>query len=136
MEIPNGISKEEIREREYIIKCFYQKWKSENRSLRKFNFDLNDYIYVRNVSNVETANKASKNYLSTLAVLQLDIILTMARVVKYVPTKKNDANQSKFAKMIIMQCKLEGIGIVKLTVGIQARTNENVQYCITAIDTE
>jgi hypothetical protein len=120
----------------WVIKCFYQKWKSENRSLRKFNFDLNDYIYVRNVSNVETANKASKNYLSTLAVLQLDIILTMARVVKYVPTKKNDANQSKFAKMIIMQCKLEGIGIVKLTVGIQARTNENVQYCITAIDTE
>ncbi len=136
MEIPKGKSKEEIREREYIIKCFYQKWKSENRSLRKFNLDLSDYIYVRNVSNVETANKASKNYLSTLAVLQLDIILTMAKVVKYVPTKKNDVNQSKFAKMIIMQCKLEGIGIVKLTVGIQARTNENVQYCITAIDAE
>ena len=35
-----------------------------------------------------------------------------------------------------MQYKLEGIGIVKLTVGIQARTNENVQYCITAIDAE
>ena len=38
--------------------------------------------------------------------------------------------------MIIMQCKLEGIGVVKLTVGIQARTSEKVQYCITAIDAE
>ena len=60
----------------------------------------------------------------------------MAKVVKFVPIKKNDANQSKFAKMIIMQCKLEGIGVVKLTVGIQARTSEKVQYCITAIDAE
>ena len=136
MEIPKGKSKEEIRERGYIIKCFYQKWKSENKSLRKFNINLRDYIYIRNVSNVETANKASKNYLSTLAVLQLDVILTMAKVIKFVPIKKNDANQSKFAKMIIMQCKLEGIGVVKLTVGIQARTSEKVQYCITAIDAE
>lgn len=35
-----------------------------------------------------------------------------------------------------MQYKLEGIGIVKLTVGVQRRTNENVQYCITAIEAE
>ena len=46
MEIPKGKSKEEIREREYIIKCFYQKWKSENRSLRKFNLDLSVALVV------------------------------------------------------------------------------------------
>ena len=35
--------------------------------------------------------------------------------------------------MMIMEYELIGIGKVKMTVGIRRRTQEKVQYCITAI---
>ena len=36
-------------------------------------------------------------------------------------------------RMMIMTYELNGIGTVKMTVGIRRRTKEKVQYCITAI---
>ena len=39
-----------------------------------------------------------------------------------------------FEKMMIMEYELNGIGKVKMTVGIRRRTKEKVQYCITAIN--
>ena len=36
--------------------------------------------------------------------------------------------------MMIMEYELNGIGKVKMTVGIRRRTKEKVQYCITAIN--
>ena len=73
------------------------------------------------------------NYLSTLAVLQLDAILTNARVVSTVKSKEN-GNQKPFEKMIIMRYDCVGIGVVKMTVGVRRRTHEKVQYCITALE--
>ena len=62
------------------------------------------------VSIVETSEHAAKSHLSTLAVLQLDSILTGAR------------------KHLILL--YDGI---KLTVGVQKTTQEKVQYCLTAL---
>ena len=44
-----------------------------------------------------------------------------------------DKNQKPFEKILIMEYTFIGIGVVKLTVGVRRRTQEKVQYCITAI---
>lgn len=86
------------------------------------------------VSIVETSEHAAKSYLSTLAVLQLDAILTGARKVSLKKPKPGNKNQQSFERIMIMEYDLVGIGTVKMTVGVRRRTQEKVQYCITAID--
>ena len=83
----------------------------------------------------ETCTRASRTYLSTSAVLQLDAILTNAKVVSTVRSKDN-ANQKPFGKIIIMKHDCVGIGVIKMTVGVRRRSHEKVQYCITALKTE
>ncbi|MBR5433255.1 MAG: hypothetical protein IK117_02335 [Bacteroidales bacterium] len=131
--IPEGNTLEEIRKREQIIRDFYKKWKEQNPSQRKFNLSLKEYINIRMVSIVETSEYAAKNYLSTLAVLQLDAILAGAKKVSIKKPKVGNKNQKTFERIIIMEYKLVGIGTVKMTVGVRRRTHEKVQYCITAI---
>lgn len=70
-----------------------------------------------------------------MAVLQLDAILTNAKVVSTVRSK-NNANQKPFEKIIIMRYDFVGIGVIKMTVGVRRRTHEKVQYCITALEIE
>ena len=77
--IPEGHTIEDIKKREQIIRDFYREWKEKNPSQRKYNLSLKEYINIRMVSIVETSEHAAKSYLSTLAVLQLDSILTGAR---------------------------------------------------------
>ena len=131
--IPTGKDKEDIKARERIITRFYQSWKAKNPSLKRYNLNLKDYINIRNVSIIETSEKAARSYLSTLAVLQLDAVLTNAVKTAVVAAKQGTKNQKPFNKMILMQCNLEGIGVVKLTVGIRRSDKEKVQYCITVI---
>ncbi len=131
--IPTGNSSEDIVTRRKIIANFYREWKIANPSLRQFNFSLNEYINIRFVSITETCTHASRTYLSTLAVLQLDAILTYARKTGDVPTKPN-GNQKPFEKMIVMHYQCPGIGMVKMTVGVRRGKHEKVQYCITAIE--
>lgn len=131
--IPKGNSKDDIRQRELIIRQFYQKWKVENPSQRKFNLSLKDFINIRMISIVETSEHAAKRYLSTLAVLQLDAILTGAQTLAITRPKKGNKNQQSFERMMIMAYHLPGIGMVKMTVGIRRLSKEKVQYCITAI---
>lgn len=131
--IPKGNSKDDIRQRELIIRQFYQKWKVENPSQRKFNLSLKDFINIRMISIVETSEHAAKRYLSTLAVLQLDAILTGAQTVAITRPKKGNKNQQSFERMMIMAYPLPGIGMVKMTVGIRRLSKEKVQYRITAI---
>lgn len=131
--IPKGNSKDDIRQRELIIRQFYQKWKVENPSQRKFNLSLKDFINIRMISIVETSEHAAKRYLSTLAVLQLDAILTGAQTVAITRPKKGNKNQQSFERMMIMAYPLPGIGMAKMTVGIRRLSKEKVQYCITAI---
>ena len=131
--IPTGNSREDIQQRELIIRDFYHEWKEKNPSQKKYNLSLKEYINIRMVSIVETSEHAAKNYLSTLAVLQLDAILVGARKVSIQNVKPNNKNQKPFEKIIIMEYDLVEIGKVKMTVGVRRRTREKVQYCITAI---
>ena len=131
--IPEGNSLEDIKQRERIIRDFYHEWKEKNPSQRKYNLSLKEYINIRMVSIVETSEHAAKNYLSTLAVLQLDAILVGAKKVSIRKTKPGNKNQQPFERMMIMEYDMVGIGTIKMTVGVRRRTQEKVQYCITAI---
>ena len=134
--IPQGNTSEEIKTREKIIRDFYREWKERNPSQRKYNLSLKEFINIRMVSIIETSEHASKSYLSTLAVLQLDSILVGARKVSIKKTKPGNKNQKPFERIMIMEYELTGIGTVKMTVGVRKRTREKVQYCITAIDSK
>ncbi len=131
--IPMDNSTESIRVRERIIRDFYREWKEKNPSQRKYNLALKDYINIRMVSIVETSEHAAKSFLSTLAVLQLDAILSGAKKVAIRKVKEGNKNQKPFEAMMIMEYDLSFIGKVKMTVGVRRRTKEKVQYCITTI---
>lgn len=131
--IPDDNSLESIKMREKIIRDFYREWKEQNPSQRKYNLSLKEYINIRMVSIVETSEHAAKNYLSTLAVLQLDAILAGAKKLSIQKTKADNKNQKPFERIMIMEYELAFIGKVKMTVGVRRRTQEKVQYCITAI---
>ena len=134
-EIPRGDTNEEIKERVSIIWKYYQEWKAANPMQRVYNHRLKDYINVRQISIDETARHASKRYLSTLAVLQLDAILAFAKLVKNDKIESRN-NQRQFKAMLVMQYNCPGIGTVKLLVGIRHKTLLKVQYCITALEVE
>ena len=131
--IPQGDSIEDIKNREQIIFNFYNQWKEANPTQRKYNLSLQDYINIRRISIIETAEHAAKTYLSTLAVLQLDAILTNAKKVSVVRSKIHTKNQNQFEKMIVMGYQCVGIGSIKMTVGIKRSNKEKVQYCITQL---
>ena len=132
-DIPTGNTTEDRRKRQQIILDFYQTWKELNPDQKKYNLSLHDDINIRSVSVVETAAQASLTYLSTLAVLQLDAILTNARFLREVPSKAQSKNQRAFESMILMEHLCPGVGRVKMTVGIRRSDKMKIQYCITAI---
>ena len=128
MEIPQGNSREEVKLRDQIIKDFYAGWIAENPEKKMWNEDLQDYILVKYLSITETAEKAARQYESTLAVMRLSELLTKSKKVGEVPPKKGTKNQKPFLKMYIMQ-----LDNIKMTVGLQKSTGDKVQYCITAL---
>ena len=135
IEVPMGNTKEDIKAREAIISHVYRRWYEANPSKAAYNANLKDYINVRFLSINETIHHASMSYLSTLAVLQLDLILKTAHQVgKPVKPKPDNKNQADFSKILIMECPLIGIGTAKLTVGVKNKTGMKIQYCITAIE--
>ena len=123
MEIPTGNSPEDIAARRTIIANFYREWKIANPSLKRYNLFLKEDINIRYVSITETCTYASRTYLSTLAVLQLDAILTNAKKVGTVPVK-NNGNQKPFEKIIVMNYECPGIGTIKMTVGVRRGNHE------------
>lgn len=134
-DIPRGDTLEEKKHRHNLIYEFYQEWKRRNPDQKKYNIALKEDINIRAVSLDETAAQASLTYLSTLAILQLDAILTNAWLVKKVPSKPNSKNQRPFESILIMEYVCPGVGRVKMTVGVKRSDKSKVQYCITAIDT-
>ena len=135
-DIPTGDSVEERRCRQRIIQKFYHEWKAHNPDSKRFNLSLKDDINIRYVSIEETSGQASLTYLSTLAVLQLDAILTNAVIAQTTPANPRKKNQKGFKSMIRMFYDCPGIGLVKMMVGVKQSDNSKVQYCITAIDAE
>ena len=63
----------------------------------------------------------------------LDAILAGAKKVSVQKPKPGNKNQKPFERILIMEYELAFIGKVKMTVGVRRRTQEKVQYCITAI---
>lgn len=136
IKIPTGNTIDDIKGRSKIISDFYRRWYSLHPDKKIYNIHLKEYISVKYVSITETMRHASKSYYSTLAVLQLDAILaTSKKKGSLLPIKTGSKNQKDFSHMMKMQCNLEGIGTVKLMVGIKKKSKEKVQYCITAIST-
>lgn len=133
-EIPTGDSTEDKRRRHKIILEFYHYWKQRNPEAKRFNLDLQDDINIRYISLEETAGHASLTYLSTLAVLQLDAILTNAVLVEKLPANQKKHNQKGFESLLRMSYNCPGIGIVLMYVGVKRSDKSKVQYCITAID--
>lgn len=133
-DIPTGDTVEDRRRRQQIIMSFYHYWKQLNPESKKYNFSLKDDINIRFISVKETAGHASLTYLSTLAVLQLDAILTNAVFIEKLPANPKKNNQRGFESMIKMSYHCPGIGLVKMLVGVKRSDMSKVQYCITAID--
>ena len=134
-DIPQGDTQEDIKQRVNIIRQYYQEWKKTNPKQQVYNNRLKDYINVRQISIDETSRHASKRYLSTVAVLQIDAILACARLVKTTKPEMR-ANQQQFKAMLVMLYECPGLGTIKLLVGIRHRTLLKVQYCITALEVE
>ena len=125
--IPKGNSREEVKIRERLIKDFYAGWIAKNPEKKVWNENLQDYILVKFLSINETAEKAARQYKSTMAVMRLSELLSKAWVITEVPVKRGTKNQKPFLKMLIMQ-----LDNVRMIVGIQKSTGDKVQYCITA----
>lgn len=136
LDIPVGDSVEEVYMRNQLIRSYYDIWRQNNPDQWRYNVNLRDYINIKSVSIEETAVHASKRYLSTLAVLQLDAILSNAWFIKKVPSKATTKNQNLFESFLIMQYNCPGIGPVKLMVGIKRSDKAKVQYCITSLKSD
>ena len=132
-DVPAGDSIEERRERQRLIRRYYQQWFKAHPEAAIYNKSLHDTIHVNYTSVHETSGQASLSYLSTLAVLQLESILQNSVVIGETVPKKNNNSQKPFQKMILMRCFLPGIGGVKLVVGVKWDNAEKVQYCVTAL---
>jgi hypothetical protein len=135
MDIPQGIDKEDLERRKDIISQVYRRWIEESTDKRVFNQSLHGYINIRFLSITETIRHASKTSASTNALLHLDTILREAVVCgKPKAIKKGVKNQKVFIKMIELRCELEGVGTVKMMVGVKP-SGEMIQYCITVVRT-
>jgi hypothetical protein len=136
--IPKGKEKTDFKARENVIWGMLGKWLSQNPLKRKINIELNDYIYLRFDGMQETVNKAARNYKSTMAIIQLDIILTNAT--KIGTDKPKSKRQEKFAEMIVMNVNTPAFhpyfDKVKMLVGVskQKKNTKKIQYSITAIE--
>ena len=94
---------------------------------------MQEYIYITPESLDETKFHASRNPVSTRAVLELENILKYARKVGSDNPKPNTRRQNPYKEMIILNYYIEDIGEVKLTVGVKKVDNKHIQYCVTAI---
>ena len=110
MDIPQGNSREEVRMRDKIIKDFYAGWIAENPDKKMWNDDLQDYILVKYLSITETAEKAARQYESTLAVMRLSELLAKSKKIAEVPIKKGTKNQKPFLKMFIIGSPGQKVG--------------------------
>ena len=136
--IPKGVEKADMKARENVVWTILGKWLSKNPLKRKKNIDLEDYIYLRFDGMQETVNKAARNYKSTMAIFELDLILENA--IKTGTDKPKSKRQEKFSEMIIMTADtvsfLPYFDKVKMLVGItkQKKNMKKIQYSITAIE--
>ena len=134
-EIPTGTTREEIKIRKKIIRDFYATWNAANPTKQAFNANLKEFINIRYLSINETAEIASRRYISTFAITHyFTEILEFAQEIRRTPPKKDNKNQKRFSEIIVLEYKKEEFGMVRLTVGVLKGSKQHIQYCITAIE--
>ena len=135
--IATGSTPEDLKNRKKFITDFYAKWTIANPAKQIYNKSLQNFIEVRFLSMQETASKAAIRYKSTLAVTYLTEILENAvKIGKALEPKKDNANQKRFSKILIMEYEKADFGKIKLTVGELRGSGQKLQYCITAIEND
>lgn len=141
--IPKGRSLEEIRQRESLLSQFLHQWSAEQQGDRKIhNINLNEDIFIVGKSVAEIIQHSSKRYLSTLAVLQMEEVIANAFPVRRVPVKQGNGKQAEFSHMLLLTYKKEGLGTVKVTVGVRFRKStdnpgdqpKKIEYGISVLD--
>ena len=135
IEIPTGTTLEEIKLRKKIIRDFYATWNAANPTKQVYNANLKEFINVRFLSINETADIASRRYISTYAITHyFTEILELSEEKRRTLPKSDNDNQKRFSEIIVLEyCKKE-FGIIKLTVGVLKGSKQHIQYCITAIE--
>ena len=135
--IPKGMEKEDLKARENVIWSMYSRWSAENPEKKCYNHNLQSDIFVVFKSITETAEKAARNYKSTMAFYALDFALKHAK--KTSQDKPHSKRQAEFDKMLIMEMSTKMFepyfGKIKVTVGIKRSGRKNM-YCITAIEND
>lgn len=122
--IPMGNSPEAFKLRQRIITDFWIQLKEKYPELKDrkvYNVNLKEYIYIVHRSFEEAIIHSASTYRSTKAFLHIEEILEKARPVARVATKPDDQNQRDYIQMLIMTCELDGIGRIKLVVGISRK---------------
>jgi len=135
--IPKGMKKEDLKARENVIWSMYSRWSAENPEKKCYNQNLRSDIFVVFKSITETAEKAARNYKSTMAFHALDFALKNA--IKTSQDKPHSKRQAEFDKIFIMETSTNlfepYFGKIKVTVGVK-RNNKKHLYCITAIEND
>ena len=135
IEIPTGTTLEDIKMRKKIIRDFYAVWNADNPEKQVYNANLKEFINVRYLSINETAEIASRRYISTFAITQyFTEILELAQEKRRTKPKSDNVNQKRFSEIIAMEYSKKEFGTIKLTVGVLKGSKQHIQYCITAIE--
>lgn len=104
-------------------------WVESRPEPKVWNNSLRSHIYVTGRTMREIPYWGSKNPQSTAAICEhLNEILRFA--VKKEEVQPHSNSSRKFQKLIILERKIEGLGVAKLTVGLN-QEGKLVQYCIT-----
>ena len=126
---------EDVKARKKIIRDFYGIWNAANPTKQVFNANLKEFINVRYLSINETAEIASRRYISTFAITHyLTEILELAVEIRRTKPKPDNKNQKRFSEIIALEYSKKEFGTVKLTVGVLKGSKQHIQYCITAIE--
>ena len=111
------------------IKAAMGEWVANRPEPKTWNNSLRAYISVTGRTMREIPYWGSKRTESTTAICEhLNEILRFAVKKEEVMPRSNSSR--KFQKLIILERKIEGLGVAKLTVGLN-QEGELVQYCIT-----
>lgn len=134
--VPIGNTKEAYQARQDIINKFWHQLKEKYKTPEDFkiyNNYLKEYIFLRAISLIEAKEHSAKTNLSTRAFLLLEDVLADARSVGRVKVKEDDSNQKSFQQMLIMTHHCDGIGRVKLTIGVKKKKGEEqkIEYSLT-----
>ena len=135
IEIPIGTTLEEVKVRKKIIRDFYATWNAANPTKQVYNANLKEFINIRYLSINETAEIASRRYISTFAITHyFTEILELAEEKRRTNPKPGNDNQKRFSEIIALEYSKKEFGTIKLTVGVLKGSKQHIQYCITAIE--